>query len=270
MINQKTTRTIKSIFYRGCITVLFFLLSACAITNNDPRDPFESYNRKAYAFNTAVHKSVLRPAAKVYNSAIPWPIRKGIYNVFINVYQLPTIANDLLQGDINLAMKDVWRFIVNTTFGIGGLFDVAQHMGLERTYQDLGITLAKWGDRNSPYIVVPLLGPSTIRDSFGILFDYQLFTPYPYIEPPELRYGILAAEFFVYIAQYVENEELLKDIEIDPYVLQKNAYLQRRDFLIRQRVREEENFYVDDLAEDQIPEDEEQIADIGPFIYVDE
>jgi len=196
MIAYQKKHSIYKILHSSGITLLILLLSACVTTNNDPRDPFESYNRKVYAFNTAVHNAVFRPTSKAYNHIIPWPIRQGVINVFTNLYQLPTIANDLLQGEVKLAMKDIGRFLINSTIGIAGLFDVATDMGLERTYQDLGITLAKWGDRNAPYLVIPFFGPSTIRDLFGTVFDYRLFTIYPYVEPPLLRYGLMGGEFF--------------------------------------------------------------------------
>lgn len=250
--------------YSGCAALLILLLSACATVSNDPKDPFESYNRKVYAFNTAIHNALYRPTSKAYNFTVPWPVRKGIINVFANLYQLPTIANDLLQGEVKLAMKDVGRFAVNSTIGIAGIFDVATGMGLERTYQDLGITLAKWGDRNAPFFMIPFFGPSTVRDVFGTVFDYRLFTIYPYIEPALLRYGLMAGEFFAYLAQYQENAELLEDVELDPYVLQKDIYFQRREYLINQRLGAADNIYIEAL--DDTSDDEE----IGPFLYVDE
>lgn len=213
-----------------CMAVL--LLNGCASTAKNPVDPFESYNRKMYTFNSALDTVIVEPTVKAYTLIIPWPIRRGVDNFFINLYQIPTIANDLLQGEIKLAFKDTGRFLINSTFGIVGLFDVASPIGLERNYQDFGITLAKWGDNQSPYVILPLFGPSTVRDTFGLAIDYRVFSIYSFIEPLSLRYGLLGAEAFAERASYQELVQISELIAIDPYILQRDAYLQRRKFLI--------------------------------------
>lgn len=212
-----------------CLTSL---LVGCASTAKDPIDPFEAYNRKMYAFNGVVDTIAIEPAIKAYTMIIPWPLRQGVDNFFINLYQLPTIANDILQGEIKLTFKDIGRFLINTTLGIGGLFDVATGFGLERNYQDFGITLSKWGDTSSPYLILPLLGPSTVRDTFGLGIDYRVFSVYAFIQPLSLNYSVLGVEAFAERASYQELTELAQLIAIDPYVLQRDAYLQRRKYLI--------------------------------------
>lgn len=267
---QKMTNTISKF---AIIVSVFALLSACATTTpRDPSDPFESYNRKAYAFNTQVDRVVVTPTVKVYNTVIPYPIRTGINNFFLNLFQLPTIANDLLQAELKLAAKDVGRFAVNSTLGIAGFFDVATPMGLEYTYQDFGITLARWGDRNSPYLVIPFIGPSTIRDLFGVLIDYRLFTIYAYLDPAYVRYSLLGFESFNYRAQFQEASELTEQIAIDHYILQREAYLQRRNYLISlleaPEKAEEPGLYIDDEA-DQLYVDEDEGDEIEQ-LYVEE
>ena len=165
-------------------TIIFaahLLLLGCISKGPNPDDPYESINRKTHAFNMALDTVVLKPAATIYVSILPSFVRAGINNAYNNVNLLPTVANDLLQADTNHAIKDTWRFIVNSTLGIGGLLDVARTFSLPPHSNDSGLTFAKWGDKKSPYIVIPLLGPSTIRDGMGLMFDYALFTPYPYI-----------------------------------------------------------------------------------------
>jgi len=263
------TSLTKRIVVVFALLIPYILLNACATTTpRDPSDPFESYNRKAYAFNTKVDTVIISPTVRVYNNVLPYPIRKGIDNFFLNLFQLPTIANDILQGEFRLATKDVGRFAVNSTLGIAGFFDVASNLGLEYTYQDFGITLARWGDRNSPYFVIPFLGPSTIRDMFGVAVDYRFFTIYAYLDPAYLRYSLLAFEAFNYRAQFQEVGELTEQIAIDHYILQREAYLQRRNYLISLLEGPEEGvdggLYVEEEeAALYVDEDEDQIEPEG-------
>ena len=264
------TNPLKKIVLVLTLLIPYIFLNACATTTHkDPSDPFESYNRKVYAFNNAFDGALISPTVRAYNTVIPYPVRKGIDNFFLNLFQLPTIANDILQGEIKLAAKDVGRFAVNSTLGIAGFIDVASNMGLQYTYQDFGITLARWGDRNSPYFVVPLLGPSTIRDLFGVAVDYRFFTIYAYLDPAYVRYSLLAFESFNYRAQFQEVGELTEQIAIDHYILQREAYLQRRNYLISllEAPKEggEPGLYVED-EEDAglyVEEDEDQIDPEG-------
>lgn len=258
------TRLIRKLIFINLLGCCVFLLSACATTPaTDPRDPFESYNRKVFAFNSAFDKVLLTPTARTYNTVVPWPVRAGIDNFFANLFQLPVIANDILQGEINMAVRDVWRFAINSTLGVAGFIDVATHVGLERNYQDLGITLARWGDKNSPYFILPILGPSTVRDAFGLAFDYRLFTVYEFINPAYLRYSILGFESFTYLAQYQEAKELTEQLALDPYILQREAYLQRRDYLVNLLAnREQLSPYVEGSAEDYSQE--------TPELYVED
>lgn len=207
-----------------------FCLSACAVKGTHPDDPYESINRKTYAFNTAVDTAVLKPAAQLYTTVLPAPVRAGINNVYDNVNMIPTVANDLLQAEFMYAYKDTWRFIINSTVGIVGIVDVARTMSLPPRSNDLGITFAKWGDKKSPYIMIPLLGPSTIRDGMGLMFNYTLFTPYPYM-PAGLAWGLVGVRYVDLRSQMFDTDRLMNEA-LDKYAFMRDAYLQHRHYLI--------------------------------------
>lgn len=219
------------IFYTLSTLMGSLLLSGCITKGTNPADPYESINRNTHAFNMAFDSVLLKPTAKVYKAVIPTPVRMGVNNVFCNINMLPTVANDLLQADFNQALKDTWRFISNSTFGIAGIFDIAESFGLPRRSNDLGLTFAKWGDKKSPYIVIPFLGPSTIRDGMGMMFDYALFTPYPYVNSNYALYSILVIRYIDLRAQMLDSERLL-DEALDKYSFIRDAYLQHRNYLI--------------------------------------
>ncbi|MBA2651689.1 MAG: VacJ family lipoprotein [Tatlockia sp.] len=232
------------------------LLSGCAHKAVNPIDPYEPYNRKIHKFNMTLDKLILKPSAKVYVAVLPSRIRKGINNVYNNVLMLPTAANDLLQGDWRYAIKDSWRFLINSTFGVAGIFDVANKpFGLPPHYNDLGLTFAKWGDKNSPYIVIPLLGPSTIRDGMSIPFDY-MFTPYFYLPGATALTSIAAVRYVDLRAQLLDTEKLM-DEALDKYTFIRDAYIQHRNYLINGELVETSNdsLYVDEgSAADYIDE----------------
>lgn len=221
------------------------LLTACIHKGPNPADPYEKINRNIHRFNSGFDKFVLKPPAKVYKAVVPGPVRAGINNVYNNINMLPTVANDLLQGDLNYALKDSWRFIINSTFGIGGIFDAASTCQLPPHSNDLGLTFAKWGDKNSPYFVIPFLGPSTFRDGMGMMFDYAFFTPYPYIHSDALLYGALALRYVDLRSQMFDTERLM-DEAIDKYAFIRDAYLQHRNYLINGGAVDEGSLYVEE------------------------
>ena len=225
------------------------LLTACVTKGSNPEDPYESINRKTHAFNTVIDSAILKPVAKVYKAVLPSPVRSGINNAYNNVNMLPTVANDLLQADWNYAIKDTWRFIANSTLGIAGILDVATTFNLPPHSNDLGLTFAKWGDKKSPYFVIPLLGPSTFRDGMGLMFDYALFTPYPYIHSNYLLYSLLGIRYIDLRSQMLETDRLI-DESFDKYAFIRDAYLQHRHFLITGEQQEVGSLYVDDEGED--------------------
>ncbi len=193
------------------------------------QDPLESLNRKVFDFNQAMDTVFITPISKIYNTLIPFPIRQGADNVFDNIALLPSTANDLLQGEFKHALNDAWRFIINTTFGIGGIFDVATAFELPEHLNDMGITFARYGYRNSTYVVLPFLGPTTVRDAVGTAADYYLFTPYPYIKSDWLITGIGVYRYFTIKAQLLDANNFMNEVALDPYTFARDAYYQYRN-----------------------------------------
>lgn len=207
------------------------LLTGCVHKGANPKDPFESFNRKAHRFNMALDKAVLRPAAIVYTSLIPGRVRVGVNNFYTNLDMIPTVGNDLLQAQWKWAIKDTWRFLINSSLGVGGLLDVAQKFSLPPHSNDLGLTLAKWGDVNSPYLVVPFLGPSTLRDASGWLFQFALYSPYVYLDNNTLMYSLIGLRAVDLRSQYLDSEQLMNEA-LDKYAFLRDAYLQHRNYQI--------------------------------------
>lgn len=237
------------------------LISACTKGSN-PADPYEPINRDIHNFNMAFDATVLRPPARVYKAVIPPPVRSGINNAYNNINMLPTIANDLLQADWNYAIKDTWRFLINSTFGVAGFFDVASGpFNLPPHSNDLGLTFAKWGDKQSPYIVIPFMGPSTIRDGFGMMFDFSIFTPYPYLDSDAVIYGLIGLRYVDLRSQMLETDRLIAEA-MDKYSFIRDAYLQRRNYLITGQQEDtigslyidaDDSDYIDEEDTDSLP-----------------
>lgn len=228
-------------------------LTGCAHKGENPNDPYESFNRKIHRFNTAADNAVLKPAATIYKTVLPGFVRKGINNAFNNLDMVPSVANDILQAQGKWAIKDTWRFAINSTLGVGGLFDVADKMGLPAHYNDLGLTFAKWGDRQSPYLVLPLLGPSTIRDGSGMLFQFTLWSPYVYIDNAPLAYGLAGLRFIDLRTQLLDSERIM-DEALDKYSFIRDAYLQHRNYQITgdSESQNEDGLYVDEDNEQKV------------------
>jgi len=207
------------------------LLSGCVAVGPNPDDPYEKINRKIYSFNAVFDEYILKPPAKFYAFAVPAPVRAGVNNVYNNINMFPTVANDLLQADFQQAILDTWRFIINSSMGIAGIFDVASLCQLPPHENDLGITFAKWGDKHSPYIIIPFLGPSTIRDGFGLMFDYTFFTPYPYIHQDYMIESVLGFRYVDLRSRMFDTDKFISAAP-DPYAFMRDAYLQHRHYLI--------------------------------------
>lgn len=223
---KKLTNMRLSVFFILCLT-----LASCATKGTNPQDPFEPFNRKVHNFNMALDKVFLRPPAKIYRAVLPPPVRKSINNFYTNLDLIPTVGNDLLQAEGKWAIKDAWRFVINTTLGVGGLFDVAAKFSLPPHSNDLGLTFAKWGDRNSPYLVLPLLGPSTLRDGAGWLLQFALYSPYAYIDNGTVVYSLLALRTVDLRSQLLDMDRLVAE-SLDSYTFIRDAYLQHRNYLI--------------------------------------
>lgn len=206
-------------------------------------DPYEKFNRHVFAFNMALDKHVFRPIAHGYDVIMPVPIRKGISNFFANLDMLNTIPNDLLQGKTAYFTADTWRFILNSTLGIGGLFDVATRFGLPKHHEDFGLTLAYWGGecglKPQPYLMLPILGSTTTRDAFGKIPAYATW-PFTYVDPQYYNYGALALSAVDKRADLLPADKLVND-SFDPYIFVRSAYLQSRNHNIEKN-RHETNF----------------------------
>lgn len=193
-------------------------------------DPLESYNRKMHKFNRVVNNMYLKPVAGMYKKSVPPPVRGAVGNFFSNVGEVPTTANQVLQGKPKNAGRNVLRFLVNSTLGIFGFFDVATPMGLPQQEEDLGKTLAKWGYKDSAYFVLPILGPSTVRDGIGLAGNTYMTVP-NYLKP-RWRNRYIIANGIHKRADIMEAEDIVNAAGVDEYALVRDAYLQRRNYTI--------------------------------------
>jgi phospholipid-binding lipoprotein MlaA len=196
----------------------------------DPRDRFERFNRSVFALNRTLDKAIARPVAVAYRKVTPRPVRSGVANFMANIGYPTTIVNDLLQGKFKPFARDTGRFVVNSTVGIGGLFDPATRFGLQANDEDLGQTFGKWGIGPGPYLMLPLLGPSTVRDGVGNVGD-QFTNLRSYIDDDYWRYGLTALDLVSSREQLLETDSVLNR-SFDPYAFVRNAYLQRRQYQV--------------------------------------
>ena len=207
------------------------LMSSHSYAADNSKDPFETYNRSAYRFNRTVDQIALKPIAKVYDAVLPGPAKKGVLNFFDNLNQLPTLANNLLQANLGQAVGGTWRFAINSTLGVFGFFDVASRLGIPKYSTDFGITLQKWGVKSTPYLVLPILGSSTFTDTLAIPVDFQ-FNPLNYVNPKGYTYGALGLDVTSKRAEFLKYGSP-DEVALDPYVFQRNVYLQRREALLQ-------------------------------------
>jgi phospholipid-binding lipoprotein MlaA len=208
---------------------LFAFATSCASVSGPPnkRDPLESYNRGMFKINDNIDKAVVKPVSRTYDKITPSPLKKALRNFFGNLGEVPVVFNDLLQFKFQQAAYDSWRFIFNTTLGLGGIIDVASDIGLEKHDEDFGQTLGKWGVPAGPYFVIPILGPSTIRDASGRLVDSPL-KPIGYVTPTSAKLSIYAADGVITRASLLGASNVLDQAALDPYVFVRDAYMQRR------------------------------------------
>lgn len=208
------------------------MLGGCATTGPaDERDPWEGFNRSMHSFNTTVDDAVFIPVSKGYKKVVPTPINKGITNFFSNINEVLVILNDLLQFKLGNAASDTGRLLVNSTAGIFGVIDVATEMGLDKHDEDFGQTLGYWGMGPGPYLVLPFLGPKTLRDTGGLLVD-SWADPVWNIDDMATRNALLALRFLDTRADLLSATSILETAALDQYSFVRDAYLQRRDYLI--------------------------------------
>ena len=191
------------------------------------KDPFESFNRRIFRFNDAVDEAVLKPVAQGYQRWVPEPVRTSVDNVLGNLGDVWSTANQLLQGKVGNATAMTMRVLTNTVFGVGGLFDPASLMGLDRQSEDFGQTLGRWGVPPGPYVVLPLLGPSTVRDTVGKPLDIY-YSPSYVAETTVASIGISGLQVVSVRAGLLSAADMLDGIALDKYSFLRDAYLARR------------------------------------------
>lgn len=215
------------------VSAAFALLAACATgPNANPADPFEPMNRGVARFNDGVDDAVLVPVATAYQRVLPSMVRSGVNNFFNNVGDVWNLANNVAQAKLQNSAETFMRLNVNTVFGLGGLLDVASEAGIERHSEDFGQTLGRWGVPSGPYLVLPLLGPSTVRDTAALPVD-RIGDPLNYMNDVAWRNSLTALRLVDTRAQYLRASRLLDDAALDKYSFTRDAYLQRRGSEVR-------------------------------------
>src|SRR5579872_891890 len=216
------------------LALTLVLLCGCATlprdAKRDPRDPWERMNRTTFKVNHALDKAIARPVAETYQKITPRLVRTGVSNFFDNLSYPVTVVSDLLQLKFKPFVQDTGRFLINSTAGIGGIFDPATSAGLPKNEEDLGLTLGHWGVKPGPYFVIPILGPSDVRDGVGRVGNIWL-NPLHYVDNNYVVYS-LAGVGLVDLRYRLLPLDAQLDQAYDPYALMRNAYLDRRAFLV--------------------------------------
>ena len=209
----------------GCLPVG---VHAQSNPQNNDIDPFITVNRNLYDFNEALDEVVIKPVTKSYDFIMPEFAKRGVSNFFNNLDDINVVVNDLLQLKMGNAMQDSGRFVINTTIGVAGLFDVASEMGLYKNYEDFGQTLGYWGMDSGAYVVLPFLGTSTVRDTIGMIPDY-LLNPVFWVNDSQTRFALYTMDNVDTRLYYMAAEAMITG---DEYVFVRDAYLQRREYLV--------------------------------------
>ena len=227
---MKTCQAKRCIFLMAAVTVIG--LSGCATTANNPQDPYEGFNRAMFKVNEGIDV-VLKPVAEGYDAAAPLPVKAGIGNFFGNLADLWISFNGFLQGKGEQGITDFGRVLVNTTLGIGGLFDVASEMGMDKHGADFGQTLGKWGVGEGPFFYWPIIGPRTTRDTFGWAVDL-VGDPVPYFDDVPVRNSLLGVRLIHTRAILLPADKLVEQAAFDKYTYIRDAYLQNRRSAIKE------------------------------------
>lgn len=215
------------------ILLIGLMAGGCASTpagSSVDHDPWEAPNRKLFRFNEVIDNASIKPIAKGYVKIVPKPVRKGVTNFSRNLATPGSALNNFLQGKPALGFKELGRFFVNTTVGIGGLIDMAARSGAEPSMEDFGQTAAVWGIPPGPYVMVPFLGPRTLRDAATLPLNIKV-DPLHYYDNSTARYSLWFLRLVDVRSRLLPLEELMKDSS-DPYVTMRESYLQNRDFQI--------------------------------------
>ena len=236
------------------LLALSFILFSCLISaEENPKDPYEGFNRGVYTFNDTIDRAILKPIAMGYNYVTPDVAKKGINNFYNNITDFITAVNSFLQLDFEQGMTDSGRVIVNTTIGLLGFIDVAStnvNNYTDRNRQDFGTTLARYGWRDSAYLVLPFFGPSTFRDGTGLAVDGLFIDPIGYVQNVRWRNRLYIGKIIDTRAQLLDATNLMDDASIDPYAFQRDSWLQMRNAQIDGKEQIDYDQYLDYLSED--------------------
>ena len=214
---------------RKLFVMLLAVITLAGCAGPNPRDPNESFNRSMFSFNEGLDNAVLKPAVKGYEAVVPSFMRTGVANFFSNIGDVWVGINNLLQGKPDQTLSDFGRVLVNSTLGLVGFVDVASDMGLQKHNEDFGQTLGRWGVEGGSYLVLPIFGPRTVRDTFGLVFDLYA-NPVGHIPYVPTRNTTLGVQFFDARANI--DLSLLEQAALDRYIFVRESYLQRRRNLI--------------------------------------
>jgi phospholipid-binding lipoprotein MlaA len=206
-------------------------LAGCAASGGNPADPLEPLNRVVFSFNDAADKAVIKPVARAYRGVLPGFVRIGISNFFSNLEDIWISVNDVLQGKFQQGVDDFGRVLFNSTFGIAGIFDFASDLGLQKHNEDFGQTLGSWGVGSGAYLVLPILGPSTIRDGFGLLLDTQADLVF-YIDGVPVHNSLYGTRAISNRANLLDASSMIDTAALDRYAFVREFWLQRRRNLV--------------------------------------
>lgn len=233
--NNGQMETRRQAFSSTCLIIAFsiisVILSGCVRDPDpvNPIDPYEKYNRRIFALNVAFDKAIMQPAAVTYHFLVPPPIRARVRNWFSNVGEIVCMANHLLQADLRGGLINLNRFAINSTLGIGGLFDVANWLGLKPARTSFNATLIKWGvDQPRYYIMIPFIGPTTDRGLVGILMDRWILSPFAYLDNWYLSFSLVGGNYLQARETGLAASRILYS-SFDPYVFMRDAYWQHME-----------------------------------------
>ena len=232
------SRSNLAVFVRTLMLVSLAVALAGCTTIQDARggpgqrlDPWEKWNRKVFNFNDDLDKAVLKPVATAYSNIVPQPVRRGVGNFFGNFADAWSAINNILQGKFTAASEDATRVGANTLFGLFGILDVASEMGLEHHYEDFGQTLGRYGVGAGAYVMLPILGPSTVRDTAALPLD-RLASPPAFFSGTGTQLGLTSLQIVNTRSGLLGATRVIDDIALDRYTFVRDAYLQRRRSLV--------------------------------------